>query len=58
MVKPPRQRYHNDDMTINRQGRPAKPAEAAQDLLSLSVGSLPGPEELRREIAEAFAAQD
>ncbi len=44
-------------MTINQQGRPATPSEAAQDLLSLCVGPLPGPEELRREIAEAFVTE-
>ncbi|HED03691.1 MAG TPA: hypothetical protein ENI60_02865 [Candidatus Fraserbacteria bacterium] len=36
----------------------ASQAEAAQDLLSLSVGPLPGPEELQEEIADAFAAED
>lgn len=37
--------------------RPASRAQAAEDLLCLSVGPLPDPEELRREIADAFAQE-
>lgn len=35
---------------------PAGRAQAAQELLGLSVGPLPEPPELEREIADAFAA--
>jgi hypothetical protein len=34
--------------------RPASRAQAAEDLLRLSVGRLPDPDELRREITDAF----
>lgn len=45
-------------MSETQNGALTKLSEAAQDLLGLSVGSLPKSEELRQEIAEAFAAEN